>query len=46
MVFILEPTNVPEGILVVVVDDDGEGGSVLDECDEINNEIQIETGLC
>lgn len=46
MVFSLDANSVPEGKLWVVVDDDGQGGGVLEECNESNNEMLIETGLC
>ena len=46
MVFTLSPDDVPEGKLWVVVDDDGAGGSMLEECNEENNELLIESGLC
>jgi len=42
----LDPAEVPEGRIWVVVDDDGAGGSILDECREDNNEILISEGLC
>ena len=46
MVFDLDPHSIAEGKLWVVVDDDGAGGSMLDECNEDNNAMLIETGLC
>jgi len=46
MVFELDPRSIAEGKLWVVADDDGAGGSMLDECNEDNNEMLIETGLC
>ena len=42
----LETSTIPEGKLWIVVDDDGSGLGVLDECVETNNELLIETGLC
>ena len=44
--FSLSPSDVPEGKLWLVVDDDEQGGSVLEEWNEENNEMLIETGSC
>ena len=46
MVVALDPADLPEKKLWIVVDDDGSGGSVLDECDEENNAFLLEEGLC
>ena len=46
MVFTLSPEDVREGTLWVVVDDDGAGGEILEECNEENNTLLIESGLC
>jgi hypothetical protein len=46
LVVVLDPADVPDSKLWIVVDDDGAGGSVLDECNEENNAYLIEDGLC
>ena len=42
----LDPADIPEGKLWIVVDDDGSGGGMLNECNEDNNEMLIDEGLC
>ena len=42
----LNKEDIPEGKLWVVVDDDGTGTGILEECNENNNELLIEEGLC
>jgi hypothetical protein len=46
LVFDLDPDDLPEGALMVVVDDDGTGLGSLDECHEDNNALVITEGLC
>ena len=46
MVVKLLPYEVPESRLWIAVDDNGEGGSMLDECNAENNELLIESWLC
>jgi hypothetical protein len=46
LVFDLDPADLPEGAITVVVDDDGTGLGVLEECDETDNTLLIEEGLC
>lgn len=42
----IDPGDIPEGKIWIVVDDDGNGSSVLNECEEGNNELLLSQGLC
>jgi hypothetical protein len=46
LVFDLDPADLPEGAITVVVDDDGTGLGVIEECDETDNTLLLEDGLC
>jgi hypothetical protein len=43
---VLDSSSLPDGVLTIVVDDDGTGAGTLTECSEDNNELIIEEGLC
>ncbi|MDP6945527.1 MAG: hypothetical protein QF464_15365, partial [Myxococcota bacterium] len=45
LVFDLEASAIPEGVLKFVVDDE-EGVQYISECHEDNNELVITSGLC
>ena len=44
-VFDLDMTDIPEGNVIISVDDDGTGVGRIDECNENNNEWRVDS-LC
>jgi hypothetical protein len=46
LAFEVRAEDVPNGVLVVRFDDDGEGGQVVAECHEDNNDFRLEGVVC
>lgn len=44
-IFDLDMTDIPEGNVIISVDDNGTGVGRIDECNESNNEFRFD-GLC